>query len=33
MRNFKSKITFEDCTKFDHALYYGMEGVYQVPDI
>ena len=27
MRNFKSKISFEDCTKFDHILYYGMKGV------
>ncbi len=27
MINYKSKISFEDCAKFDHALYYGMEGV------
>lgn len=27
MRNFKSKISFQDCTKFDHILYYGMKGV------
>ena len=25
MRNYKSKISFEHCAKFDHALYYGME--------
>jgi hypothetical protein len=24
MRNFKSKISFKDCDKFNHALYYGM---------
>lgn len=28
MRNLKSKISFEDCTKFDYVLYYGMEGVH-----
>ena len=27
MRNIKSKISFEDCAKFDNALYYEMEVV------
>ena len=27
MRNYKSKISFEDCAKLDHALYYGTKGV------
>jgi hypothetical protein len=27
MRNYKSNISFEDCAKFDHVLYYRLEGV------
>jgi hypothetical protein len=27
MRNYKSKFSFADRAKFDHALHYGIEGV------
>jgi hypothetical protein len=27
MRNYKTKISFGDRVKLDHALYYGIEGV------
>jgi hypothetical protein len=28
MRNYKIKISFGNRAKFDHALYFGIEGVY-----
>lgn len=28
MRNYRSNISFKDCAKFDHALYYEMERVF-----